>query len=191
MKAEEVKDLLVKEWTETKNVNCFLVYVFMNQYSNFLSLNVTRSGPSKEFFNLKKPLFERLVNKVMNTGKKNGGKKLKCEKMVLKTLESYAKKLNYRVEELLLLAFVKSVPNYGIRRLKYGSGFLTKIVHLTFARKIVWFLKTFINASKKRNKSFASAVNDELDLLFNKSTKSMLVSAKRESEISALKANLV
>ena len=190
MSAEEITTFLIEQWNKTKNPNAFYFYMFLKENPSFLDLEIKRSEPSKRGFNLKKPLFERLVNKMMTDLKRDGGKKIKARNLLLGQLTKKSQELNCKVEELLCSLIVKTVPNYTVRRLKYGSGFLTKLVHLTIAKKISWFLKTFVLATRKRNKSFADSFSSEVDMILNKNTKSFFYVTKRESEVSAFRANL-
>jgi ribosomal protein S7 len=189
LKDETVK-ILIQQWKNTKNPNAFLFHCWYLKRPTFFDFIVQRGPSNKNNFNLQKPLFERMVNKSMTSVKSRAGKKFKAASLIRSAFEKKSAQLKIDKKELLIKLFLKSVPNYTIRRSKYGSGFLTRCVKLTVARKISWFTKYFQQAMQKRNVPFYDAFSAEVDCIFKKSTQSVIIANKREAQISAIRANI-
>lgn len=185
-----IEDLL-KIWKETRNPNAFIFSCYLINNPHFITDEVTRGSKIKLHSNLRKSLLDRLVGKLMNNNKKTAGKKIKTLNLISKTLEK-EKEQYTTLSRYLLLCLVKSVPNYDIRRQKYGSGFLTKAVRLTIARKISWFISTLFNhvKSKRPRNSLIKILATEFSDLMSNSTRSALLTKKRECEQNAIKSNI-
>lgn len=181
-------DLLIQQWNTTENPNAFMFAHYILKNPVFISEVVQRTTKTKINYTVKKSLLDRVCSKLTSHNKNTGGKKLKTRNLVYEALKNNNKNLS--VPLLLLLVLVRSVPNYDIRRLKYGSGHLTKIVTLTVARKITWFLKEFAQIGLKKKESFSVFINKELQAVLNNSTRSKLLTKKREAQQNAIKANL-
>lgn len=184
-------DLLIEEWQKTKNVNAFLMACFIQEYPIFQENKCFKGEANTEKYYLKKSLLDRLVNKVMTNTSKNTGKKLLAYHLTSSLLNQKAQQ--HKVENplhLLILLLVKTVPNATIRRLKFGSGFLTRSVRFTFCKKISWFLKAFIKIAKVRGLGFKKTVGDQIDLIMTNSPRSKLLSSKKEEESNSQKANI-
>ena len=184
-------DLMNEQWAKTKNINTYLICKFIQINPNFQQLTCSKGSSNKEGFNLKKSLFERLVNKVMTNKAAHAGKKILAKKLVLKSLEKKAETYKIRPSDLLITLLVKSVPNYTVRRLRFGSGYLTRSTRLTISKKISWFLVQMSKLLKNsRNSSFAKVFENQISQIMANSTKSKILSAKRQCLVSAEKSNI-
>ena len=188
--SQELLEVLNKEWVENKNVNAFLFANFVETYPVFEKDYCVKGIPNKEHYFLKKSLLDRFVNKVMTNGHKNTGKKVKALKLITQVLSLKAEKYQLSMTSLLILLLVRTCPNYTIRRLKFGSGHITRAVSLTICRKITWFLVSFAKVFKIKNTPFCKKVGDEIDNILQNSPRSMLLSLKREQLSQAEKANI-
>jgi ribosomal protein S7 len=173
-------------WDNDHNVNAFLFAYYAHLYPSFLENKVVRCSKNKEFYQLKKSLLDRLCSRLMSSKKTTGGKKLKIRNIVLDTLQ---KEFTEDPSIVLFKALIKSVPNYTIRRLKYGSGFLTKMVKLSISKKISWFIKNLALVVNKQS-NLAKQLGTELKDLLNNSPKSGLLLAKKQCDGNAQRANL-
>ena len=187
---QDLLDLLNKEWEKTSNVNAFLFARFVDTYPVFAEPWVLRGQSNRKGYVLKKSLIDRLVNKIMTCSKSHTGKKVLAKRILEQVLEPAAKAYGVSKTNLLILLLVKSVPNFTIRRLKFGSGFLTRAVRITILKKISWFLKTWTVIFKNRSGSFKNRVKTEIDLIMSDSPKSILLNAKRELDAAVEKANI-
>lgn len=185
----KLRDLLIQEWTSKQNQNAFLFAKFIERYPVFATYTLQKGSKNTMNYVLKKSLFCRFVNKVMSRKGTNTGKKVKAYNLVFKSLNRLSAEKNLEPNHLLVLAMVKSVPNFIIRRLKFGSGFITRAVRMTLLKKVSWFLKNFADVLKARNTSFNQTFGNQLEQILKDSPKSKILSMKRESIAAAQKAN--
>ena len=190
----ELLELLDKEWVDSKNVNAFLFAYFAEKYPIFQEQIISKGIPNKKGYYLNKSLLDRLVNKIMTNSHKNTGKKLKVSKLLTSLLSEKASKYKMKMSHLLILLLVKSVPNSTIRRLKFGSGHITRVGRLTVSKKISWFLSSIVEVlnSKKGGgtSSFSDRLGAQIDLLYANSPRSKLLTMKKELIANVQRANI-
>jgi len=158
----ELKNL----WLQDKNPNAVLFSYLILKEPHLVEDTVVRAKKSKLGHNLKKSFLDRLVNKLMNNNKHSTGKKVKLRNLICETMKEL--NLNMTFSTYILLSIVKSVPNYDIRRQKYGSGHLTRCVRLTISRKIVWYLNVIskhIKSQKPRGNLKSALLLEFKDLM--------------------------
>ena len=184
--------LLDKEWNQSSrtNANAFLFAAYINQHPLFVEPIVHKSTANKLDYTSQYSFLTRLVNKTMSKNGNSSGKKIKVTKLVVNVLEKVAAKYKLSITQLLLTTLVRTVPNYDIRRLKFGGGFLTKSVQLTVGKKISWALKQWASLFKKRKRSFQSVFTEQLSLIMDNNPKSKLLTTKKQMENIASRANL-
>lgn len=187
----KIIEQLVRLWRQTANPNAFLFACYVLKHPAFVTDDVPRMGKTKLNHNLKRSLLDRLVGKLMNNNKHSTGKKVKVKNLVCKILEPL-KKPELTLSATLLLYLVRSVPNYDIRRQKYGSGLLTRAVRLTVYRKIVWYLSSLSNyvKSRKPRGNLVDLLTTEFKELETSSSRSVLLTKKKECEQNAAKSNI-
>jgi ribosomal protein S7 len=187
----ELLQQLNKEWDVSSNVNAFLFARFVEKYPIFEKEIAIRGGPNVKNYTLKKSLFDRVCNKVMTCGHNHSGKKVLARNLLDKVLTKLSEQLKLSKTTILILCLVKSVPNGDIRRLKFGSGHLTRSTRLTIKKKISWFLTILTDlVFKSRKGSFYSRTLEEFNAILTNSPKSKVLARKKEILISVDKANL-
>lgn len=178
-------------WRQTKNPNAFLFACHILKYPHFLHDTVTRSSKVRINSQLKKSLLDRLVGKLMNNSHLTTGMKVKTLRLV-KTALGKKVTADTTISSYLLLCLVKSAPQGDARKQKYGSGHLTRAVQLTLTRKITWFLQTifdYVQAKGPKN-STIKLLEQEFSDLDSNSSRSALLSKKRECEQNAIRSNI-
>lgn len=187
---QDLWTILKNQWEKTGNINGFLFMKFIEKYPIFGEKTIQRGSKNLEKYVLEKSLYCRFINKIMSRKSTNTGKKKKAENLVESVLKEKAKKYNIEEPYLLILLLVKSVPNFTIRRIKFGSGTITKAVRLTLLKKISWFLSSFAQFFKTR-RPFHELFSEEIDYIMNDSPKSKILALKRECISNAQKANVI
>lgn len=189
--SNEVLEELNKEWDSSSNINAFLFARFIEKYPVFEKEICLRGGPNVKDYTLKKSLYDMVCNKIMTCGHNHTGKKVLARNLLNEALSALSTQLNLSKTTILILCLVKSVPNGDIRRLKFGSGHLTRSTRLTIKKKISWFLKVITDlVFKSRKGSFYTRVMEEFTAILSNSPKSKVLARKREIMISVEKANL-
>ena len=189
--SKQLLDLLNKEWQDSRNVNAYLFARFTEKYPIFEKQELSRGGPNVKNYVLKKSLYHRVINKVMSCGHTHTGKKVLSRRILDAVLEDKSKELRISKTSLLILCLVKSVPNGTVRRLKFGSGHLTRAVRLTVLKKVSWFLCSLALVFKDRRQNFHTRVSQELSaILGNALNRSKLLLMKKEAHSMVEKANI-
>lgn len=152
----------------------------------------------KQFWKSKKPIIERLINRVMVTGHKRkkhfrtsgvfSGKKHLAYKTVQETFEIIEKRTKKNPVEVFVKALEQGAPREGITTIEYGGVAYPKAVDMSPQKRIDLVLRWFTQgayhsaASSHAKKTTASALADEIIATYNNDSKSNVISKKIEVE---------
>lgn len=176
----DFEQILVSEWNKSKNINCFLLNEHLKQTPYFISL---KKDIRKQ--TLQAPLFQKIISGCMTHKSKNGGQKLKIHNIIYSTMRQ--KYSDEEIANLLLLSFVRTVPNKMVRHMKYGSGSLTRAVNLSFNKKIKWYIKTL---TKNLPFNFSKEILKRIEDGYNANLKGVLLMSKKDVDAAVSSAQI-
>jgi len=152
----------------------------------------------KQFWKSKKPIIERLVNRVMVSGHKRkkhfrtsgpfSGKKHIAFKTIRESFEIIERRTKKNPVEVFVSAIEEGSPREGVTTIEYGGVAYPKAVDLSPQKRIDLVLRWFTQgayhtaAASKAKKSLANALADEIILTYNGDNKSNCVSKKIDFE---------
>jgi len=152
----------------------------------------------KQFWKSKKPIIERLINRVMVSGHRRkkhfrtsgvfSGKKHKAYKTVQEAFEIIERKTKKNPVEVLVRAIETGSPREGITTIEYGGVAYPKAVDLSPQKRIDLVLRWFTqgafhsSASSKSKNPIARTLADEIIATYYNDNKSTVISRKIEVE---------
>lgn len=143
------------------------------------------SGPANERFRDDVSIVERLVNKLMRTGR-NTGKKSKTFKIVEEAFDGIHDQTGENPVQLLVRAVENAGPREETVRLKYGGIAVQKPVDSSPQRRVNVAIGNLAEAveqkSHKNTKSASNALADEIIKASNYDMESYAVNRKEETE---------
>lgn len=153
---------------------------------------------NKQFWKTRKPIIERLINRVMVSGHRRkkhfrtsgpfSGKKNLAYKTVKEAFEIIERKTKNNPVEVFVKALENGAAREGITTIEYGGVAYPKAVDLSPVKRIDLVLRVFTQAahhsaaSSKARRSVASTLADEIIATYNNDTKSQAISRKIDME---------
>ena len=152
----------------------------------------------KQFWKSKKPIIERLANRIMVPGHKRkkhfrtsgpiSGKKHIAYKIVKETFEIIEKRTKKNPIEVFVKAIETGAPREGITTIEYGGVAYPKAVDMSPQKRIDLVLRWFTQsayhsaASSKSKNPVAKALAEEIIATYNNDNKATVISRKIEVE---------
>jgi len=187
------QDLFLQEYAKSGNPLWFLAKVHALSTPSFIADDISRGGATggsqlKECST--KGLYQMLVNRCASRGR-TGGNKSVVARHLFAALSRVRTKLHLQhltLSQMLLKAFVNSSPDRLVISSRYGSGVLTRAVAATFPKRCNFFMKTL--TKKPKGRTFATRIAAQVESAINMQVKSALLTAKKEMDNIAAKANI-
>lgn len=130
-------------------------------------------------------IVERLINKMMRTGK-NTGKKILAYNIVKEAFDIIYKKTKKNPLQVLVDAIINAGPREEVVRLKLGGIAVPKAVDTSSLRRVDVALRNIAEGARlaafKSKKSIAECLADELIAAANNDSKSYAIRMKEEVE---------